>query len=259
MPYSSDDLSGFFNRVEAQNTPQGAQRAGLATDALYDQTKPVQARELFTVRPQPQPQQNQEADVSFFELPSVEVDPELAPQYEPDKKQFYQSFARGFNSRRFTGLKDYENWLKTLPGESQQIRSYMQEIGEKYMPTVAKQEWEMKQRSKAARQQIVAQVELEKIQKEERQRQGVSTVTPSEQKTLDARLKNAIAMREKAGSAKEREYFQGQIDNLMTEAQGGVAPSSMTKEEFVADYKAVKNRIPTDQQIEAAHRKGYWR
>ena len=254
MPYSLDDIRGFRNRVEAQNTPQGTPQPALATDALYDQSKPVQARELFTVQPPPAQPQQQDSDESLFEMSAPAPQPEFEGAYEPDKRQFYDAFARGFNTRRFTGLKDYENWLKTLPGAGTMTLSYVQEIGEKYMPTAAKQEWEAKQQDKMMRQKIVSQVGLEKIMKEERKRQGLESTTPAEQKTLDTRLKNAIALREKAGSAKEREFFQNQIDTLMS--GGDSAPQeaptakTITREAFIQGFTAKKGYAPTEAMIQ---------
>jgi hypothetical protein len=274
MPYSLDDIRGFRNRVEAQNTPEGVPQLALSTDRLYDQSQPVQARELFTVQPQPQPQQDD--NESLFEKQSVDLDPVLAQQFEPNKKQFYESFARGFNSRRFTGLKDYENWLKTLPGAVQEIQPYIQEIGEKYMPTAAKQEWEAKQRDKMARQQIISQVSLQRAMQDEMQKQGLPfrlssdnkgnvvpklINDPAEQKAKDSRLKTAISMREKAGSAKEREYFQNQIDTLMSEDGGATGapskPQAVSRETFIQGFTAKKGYAPSETMIQGMIARGY--
>jgi hypothetical protein len=122
------------------------------------------------------------------------------------------------------------------------------------MPTAARQEWESKQQEKLMRQKIVSQVGLEKIMKEERKRQGLDTTTPAEQKTLDTRLKNAISMREKAGSAKEREFFQNQIDAIMSSGESAPqeAPTAktMTREAFIQGFTAKKGYAPTEAMIQ---------
>jgi hypothetical protein len=176
-------------------------------------------------------------------------------------------------------LKDYENWLRSLPGVIQEIRPYVQEIGEKYMPTAARQEYELRQQDKAARQQIRMKVSQMKAMQDEMKRQGLpfnlaadskGNIVPkpindqTEMKAHEARLKNLIGMKEKAADPKLRDYLQEQIDTLMQgqeSATGAGSPVSgasdgMTREAFIQGFTAKKGYPPTEAMIQKVIARG---
>ena len=77
----------------------------VTTQADYDVFKAQQNADkkyLFSVPQQTNaPAVDDENAPSFFEMPPmVQNTPEFDRMYDGERKQFYESFARGFNSRR---------------------------------------------------------------------------------------------------------------------------------------------------------------
>jgi len=275
-----NDITDFFSRVAAQNAP----REQPAQSTTPIQTSMPRFKELYTEQPrfqQPaQPAQKDGEFESIFDMPAMsDSTPEHNAMFAPNRKLFYESFAREFNSRRFTGLADYENWLKNLPGAGQNTLSYVQEIGEKYMPTAARQEYELKQQDKAARQKIRMQVSQMKAFDDEIRKNNLpfymaadskGNIIPkpindaSTQKANDSRLKMLIGLRDNAMKPDERAYLQEQIDTLIqgresaTEATSPVSGASggMTREAFIQGFTAKKGYPPTEAMIQKVIARG---
>lgn len=100
----------------------------------------VQQPSLAWLQPQIAPTVQQDESNFWNEPTAVFENPQDEPWTSQYKQRWQSEFARNYRTRHFATIKEYEDFVKNLPGAIEQIKPFIQKTSMDYMPKHLKEQ-----------------------------------------------------------------------------------------------------------------------